>query len=643
MSLQLAAQHLASKGRGPDTMLVHMAPGEVKSLQALARAHGGTLTTNPDTGLPEAGFLSALLPIIAGAALGPAGAGLFSSALTAGLGVGAATGLITGSLGRGLMAGLGAYGGAGLMGSVMGAGTGAISAGAPGAAGTLTGADFAGQAASLSNDAAAMLNPVTTAAPGAVPIDLALPQGTALPPQYLQGAVDPFGGYPAAAAATPVATVTPAVAAPTFPGTLTGADFAGQASSLSSDAAQQLAVANKLAAATPLQTFQAGIGAIADKPALLFNKANLGYGLAAAAPIVAAAMEPPKQEAYKDSGPNPYRYTYSANPTGARPGLKSAEPYYFRPAYTRMAEGGTTDSVDDVEGAAASKTDNPYAYTYNPKSQRYTRTIEKPVSVADPVITVPSETYGGGNSSSGQGAGGWSSLTPAEQAAYYAENPTMSAITQMGQQALGLTALGMMQNAVNPNFAAQQAAIAQGLDPNSTTNVNSINATNGLDVQSDQATAAAAAAAAAAANANAATTQGAAPGSDAPGSDTSNSDGLGGPGSPGGWARGGIAALARGGYSHLGDYSDGGRLLRGPGDGVSDSIPATIANKRPARLADGEFVVPARIVSELGNGSTEAGARKLYAMMDRVQKNRAKTVGKGRVAVNSRADKYLPA
>jgi len=114
----------------------------------------------------------------------------------------------------------------------------------------------------------------------------------------------------------------------------------------------------------------------------------------------------------------------------------------------------------------------------------------------------------------------------------------------------------------------------------------------------------------------------------------------------GGFAVGGLAAMAGGGMAQqfdLGGYSDGGRLLRGPGDGVSDSIPATIGNKRPARLADGEFVVPARIVSELGNGSTEAGARKLYAMMNRVQAARRGTVGKGRVAKNSRADKHLPA
>jgi hypothetical protein len=105
----------------------------------------------------------------------------------------------------------------------------------------------------------------------------------------------------------------------------------------------------------------------------------------------------------------------------------------------------------------------------------------------------------------------------------------------------------------------------------------------------------------------------------------------------------GYQGFAEGGLSHLGSYSDGGRLLRGPGDGVSDSIPASIGDRQPARLADGEFVVPARIVSEIGNGSTEAGARKLYAMMERVQSARKKSVGKNKVAVNSKADKLLPA
>lgn len=103
-------------------------------------------------------------------------------------------------------------------------------------------------------------------------------------------------------------------------------------------------------------------------------------------------------------------------------------------------------------------------------------------------------------------------------------------------------------------------------------------------------------------------------------------------------ASGGIMSVP--GYN-LGGYSDGGRLLRGPGDGVSDDIPATIGDRQPARLADGEFVVPARIVSELGNGSTEAGARKLYAMMDRVKKSRMKSTKD--IAADTKADKHLPA
>jgi len=86
----------------------------------------------------------------------------------------------------------------------------------------------------------------------------------------------------------------------------------------------------------------------------------------------------------------------------------------------------------------------------------------------------------------------------------------------------------------------------------------------------------------------------------------------------GGYMPGGIAMLAKG------------RYLRGNGDGVSDSIPARFAGSgQEARLADGEFVIPARVVSELGNGSSDAGARKLYAMLDRVEA-RAKKSKRGK-------------
>jgi hypothetical protein len=99
-------------------------------------------------------------------------------------------------------------------------------------------------------------------------------------------------------------------------------------------------------------------------------------------------------------------------------------------------------------------------------------------------------------------------------------------------------------------------------------------------------------------------------------------------------------AMARGGIADLGSYSDGGRMLKGPGDGMSDNIPATIAGKRPARLADGEFVVPADVVSHLGNGSTDAGAKQLYAMMNKVRKARTGRKAQGR-EINPR--QYVPA
>jgi hypothetical protein len=98
--------------------------------------------------------------------------------------------------------------------------------------------------------------------------------------------------------------------------------------------------------------------------------------------------------------------------------------------------------------------------------------------------------------------------------------------------------------------------------------------------------------------------------------------------------------MARGGIADLGGYSDGGRMLKGPGDGMSDSIPATISNKQPARLADGEFVVPADVVSHLGNGSTDAGAKQLYKMMDKVRVARTGKKMQGR-QINPR--KYVPA
>jgi hypothetical protein len=121
------AQAVQSRGRGEDTMLVHMTPTEVNSLQGLALANGGSLTINPDTGLPEAGFLGKILPTLIGGLATVATGGALSPLLIAGL-TGAGTAAVTGDISKGLMAGLGAFGGAGIA-NALGAGAASTAAG----------------------------------------------------------------------------------------------------------------------------------------------------------------------------------------------------------------------------------------------------------------------------------------------------------------------------------------------------------------------------------------------------------------------------------------------------------------------------------------------------------------------------------
>ena len=92
-------------------------------------------------------------------------------------------------------------------------------------------------------------------------------------------------------------------------------------------------------------------------------------------------------------------------------------------------------------------------------------------------------------------------------------------------------------------------------------------------------------------------------------------------------AGGGMVALARGGmptFEYGGTTAPTGepRMVKGAGDGMSDNVPANIEGVQEARLANDEFVVPADVVADIGNGSSSAGAKKLYAMMDRVRKAR---------------------
>ena len=707
------AQGLAALGRGPDTQLVHMAPSEVKSLQQLAMAHGGSLSINPQTGLPEAGFLSSILPMVIGAGITAATGGAAAPWMI-GLGVGGVQAARTGSLEKGLMAGLGAYGGAGLADGLFGAGTGALSSAAGAGAPQVAAESLVPQA--IAPSAAQATSGMTPdmlargAAEGArgTGADL-LTSGLQMPP--------------ATFAAQAVPTVTP---------TLSQAELVSQAmqsqqAALLNDQAAAQAVGSRLASATPMQTAGAGLEAAYNAPGA-FLKANK-YPLGAAGISLLAGMQPdaPNASAEKTGLIRPYTYSREKIPGAfqdvAGAPMSSRERRYFTDSYTAgtpyaapgpeyktMASGGPVEemsnanaigantgypqsgirtsayatpfqqpmgqnmvtgaqdvSVDPYTGQEQRTAPAPQAqfadggsiggYTYDPVSQTYSTASGQGITtVKPPGFNVNNDRMSDTNVPA---PGMWDNMTDQQKADFYRDNPLYAAVTQLGQKAFGLTFLADLQEKMMPGFQANQRTLTYGYTPADF----GVNATRMGAMQDDLIADTEGARAAQQANSSYGTGVGN-PGESYGGGNQSGNEstagegtGDGGAGSGGGRsagdARGGFynhgkfdqrpQDMAAGGISNLGDYSDGGRLLRGPGDGISDSIPAVIGQKRPARLADGEFVVPARIVSELGNGSTEAGARKLYAMMERVQKARGKTVGRGKVAANSRASKHLPA
>jgi len=496
MSVQTLAQQLQAEGRNGDSLLVHMTPREVGGLQALAKAHGGSLTVNPKTGLVEANFLESILPTILGIGLSFTPIGPLAAA---GL-VGGGTALATGNLEKGLLAGLGAYGGAGLGGAIQGAGTtAAMGANAAQAAGTET----AKQAATL------------------------------IPPSGMSSAAG-------------------------IGGTTSYMPSAGQA-------------------------FSAGLGEVAKAPGA-FLSSNLGNIGMAAAPMLGSFGQQQQSQDIPDEGDiRQYSYTQEVNPNFGMPGQPYFNQYYtpgpVTPAsqFTGFADGG------EVQG--------PYT--------RPTRTV-------DPAVT----EY---NAKLMQRAQAEYNQSP-QLAAFRSALPNQGVYDPQAGEAFQALQQQRQQQAQD----AQANQFGYKYDPLSNSVVKaqpSVDQYAELQKQMDELR-----------------RQQSSLESNTGGFST-NFDSA---------ANGGIMRLNKGGYT-LGGYSDGGRLLKGPGDGVSDDIPATIEGRQPARLADGEFVVPARIVSEIGNGSTDAGARRLYAMMDRVQQNRSKTTGKDRIAVDTGSHKELPA
>jgi len=766
MSLHHIAQHLKEQGRGPDDTLVHMSRQEVGALQQIAKAHGGSLTINPSTGLAEAGFLSTILPMAAGAlavALAPETGGMSLeaySALAAG-GIGLADYAITGSLQQGLMAGLGAWGGASLAGGLEAAGAqGLVETG--GNAGT-TAFENANQTALTAGTADA---------------------GTE------------------AALSTPQIQAQNAITAENFPNyssdqinTLRGQalNATDQGQFLKSVGQGNASLGSNVVNPTIGQNFSnmgSGLGNIGS-----VIKANPGAALGVAAPLLSGSLNKqnsvpglPQQknpfgmkEIPKDANGNPI---FNASlPAPPSPAYKPTYPNYVANPYVPVgsADGGLMQDKLDYAGGGmfpGSQIDKTqYAESPQmPASMQQTMAGYDPMTnpltgeevqhMADgglPYIqqsqnqpaTANGYTPAGSGSTYGQGqfSPQTNAMSPTGLAMMNQMNPQgmppqgTPGIPQMGMApqtnfAMGGVAgyaggpdYGSMVSSMqdieeglntatkrkntqplqhNPevSIAPDEASVAL-LDPYNRTQaiLKSLYSTShvqqskglpqGAVLGSIDLTPAAQAAAEAQAKQSIAGDQGAQEAKE--GGLMAMADG-GSPiyqpqyanyaqtpyspqasqgipiptrgaavpsqgyaidplkmqGSPayntnqaaqqaqlqqimaaaGGMASGGLSGYANGGMSNLGGYSDGGHLLKGPGDGVSDSIPATIGGKQPARLAEGEFVIPARIVSELGNGSTDAGAKRLYAMMDRIKAKRASTKN---IAADTKAYKYLPA
>jgi hypothetical protein len=595
MGLHNTAHYLKSKGRGRDTELVHMSPREIKGLQALALAHGGSLTINPETGLPEAGFLEQILPMVAGAALSfIPGVGPFAAAAL----VGGGYGLATGSVEKGLMAGLGAYGGAGITSSLASAGTEAARTAAEQTA--VKGFETTAQEAVKAGAADVASEAAKTAAA----------EGLTLPSNYADLYAKTGGAQQ----------ITQDVAqkfinAQNFPGltsqTLQGSQaavpelIAGGSSpsqimaSLGRASATQAAPAGVTAGnvATGLKEVSTSLPA-----AKSFLGSNVGTIGSAALPLLAGDQQ-------QGAGPAGYQSDeyderlrkYKLSPNYQAYEAPRPNPYYQAQYPTYAAEGG----IMKLQGGGPVERMSMMNTAMNPQGGMYPQGMIDKTQYATPTqrpvsAELMTETPAYERSSPMLMAeGGIARYRNRGQV-----NVLQDYIDRQDQQlsplpeSVGVPRTGIFRD-TDVDTARKDALTAAMIRLGKTSKGAGIKpialpktSIKGLgDIR------------------------GATPE---------------------------IETAAAGGTMryNLGGYSDGGRMLKGPGDGMSDSIPASIAGKQPARLADGEFVVPADVVSHLGNGSTDAGAKKLYGMMDKIRKART---GKKKQAPAVKANKYMPA
>jgi hypothetical protein len=658
------AQQLQGQGRGEDSVLVHMTPGEVNSLRGLAQQFGGDLSTNPNTGLPEASFLKKMLPMILGAIAAPLTGGLINP-MTAGLLVGAGQTALTGDIRKGLMAGLGAYGGAALGGA---AGLGKI-----GATKTLGGVDIVGGGAQ---------NMLPTGAP--------ITSATGLPMAPGPGGSSVLGLNSAGNNMLGIGTGFGKSAVPSFDAAGFGAPAAATATPAFAPIAPDLAP-EILSQTAQLGTAKTGLAGFGQK---FGQAASVGLKGAAAkyAPYAAglglygglsSAMQPsmltPEEEEnkYKYEGPYyPKPRTFRSRTleemkraNGAAFDFLEPEP----PPVPRMAEGGVASlpAAGDFQAAVDFFSRNsPGAITasmYSPPSVKH---------VPVPKTSDPA-TGTGGTTTTTTGGGGPGGGTVGEAASTSRSSPSTNSggganaidlANMYGGRMSSEIASGPPSNNPLPGTTIRGTNVSgQGVMPNfdledlvvNPVGAPQINVSSGYGTGSGYS----------GYNRDFA---GSSPFSDM----SSNMNSMSSFGSnldpriTGGnysfptatfggnyglptsifgdseefeelKARGGEVGMKEGSFvvdartvSEMGNGSSnagierlaamGGRPVRGGGDGVSDSVPARIGGKQKARVARDEVIFSPEAIRRLGAGSHSKGTQKLYALMNKAHKARKK-------------------
>jgi len=556
--LPALAQDLASRGRNGDSVLVHMTPGEVQGLQALAYTQGGSLSINPDTGLVEANFLKRMLPMLAGAAL-TIGSGGVINPMTAGMIVGGVETVRTGDVGKGFMAGLSAYGGAGL------------------------GAGFA-------NAGATAAPTVPTPAPAAPGVDTALTPAANI---TAQPSASFAGANMGATSTAPVSTTT---TGSNFGTAATGAKNLF-ASGQTGEAARTGFIGTPATAATPTTAAApaTGVGGYSG-----LAKSTL----AAAAPFMVTEPAPPPtpEDPYANyKGPVAPSERAVSYPTDAERRRRGTSEFtYFTPSNPiPYADGGSVmQNIANVQnmagipaiGAALPAMPQQAAapragMVYNPIETQSRGLVYNPIAATGSVIPAREAAYG---------------FKPIEKTGVPEDLKELYKSTDSGGGMFAdfIRNSELAADVRTPRVQYEFDAATQTIRPTQAF-------LDAIEVRRQQVAAEQAAAAEAAANAYSGggfKTGGSVPMLEEGGFVLTKKaiDGLGG----GDNKRG----------QQVAKKNLGAKSIRGPGTGTSDSIRTSIAGKQPALVSNGEAYVPEKKVKQNG------GAKAFYELMARAEK-----------------------